>query len=114
MKTHLTIGKSCQLFTCHSSESTSDIGVTNNICYSHLSDKSEASMNWIKKQPVEHFDFLALLVGVRAYIVRLPDHLVGGSGCCVHCVTNQLHLEWKLFTDSHILIYFHCTASNSS
>lgn len=62
MKTRLTIGKSC-----HPSEPTSDTGVTNNICHPHLSDKSEASMNWIKKQPVEHFDFLALLAGVRAY-----------------------------------------------
>lgn len=75
-------------------------------------------MNWTTQQTVEHFDLLGegplgpcLLGHVR--VGRLPAHLVGGSGRHVHCVTNQLHLGWKPFTGSHILIYFHCTASDS-
>lgn len=52
MKTRLTIGKSC-----HPSEPTSDTEMINNICHPPF-DKSEASVNWIKKKPVEHFDFL--------------------------------------------------------
>lgn len=36
-----------------------------------------------------------------------------GSGYRVHYVANQLYLEWKLFTDFHILIYFRCTAGHS-
>lgn len=52
MKTRLTTGKSC-----HPSEPTSDTGMINDSA-THLSDKSEASVNWIKRKPVEHFDFL--------------------------------------------------------
>ena len=56
----------------------------------------------------------ALLVRVCAY--RQTSCLLSlcGSGYGVHCVTNQLRLEWILFTDSHILIYFRGIASNSS
>lgn len=47
------------------------------------------------------------------HVVTLLFPSLCGSGYCVHYVTNQLYLEWKLFTDSHILIYFRCTAGDS-
>lgn len=58
---------------------------------------------------------------MQALLARVCTHcqapcLLGlcASGYCVQCVTNQLHLEWQLFTNSHILIYFCGTASDSS
>jgi hypothetical protein len=75
-------------------------------------------MNWIRKKPVEHFDFFGEResAGVLARICAYCQSLftLCDSGYRVHCVTNQLYLEWKLFTDSHILIYFCGIASDSS
>lgn len=52
MKTGLTIAKSC-----HPSEPSTDTGMINNTCHPP-SDKSEASLNWIRETAVESFDFL--------------------------------------------------------
>lgn len=56
----------------------------------------------------------ALVARVCAYCQTPCLLSLCASGYRVHCVTNQLHLEWELFTDSHILIYFRGTASDSS